>query len=163
MNVASVDFRSLLAYNHSETERWHAFFVKHPEALGIEVGGKTPKIRNLVAHIFQAEKWFASVLLGEDLPPAAYAVNSESLDEMFTQHESAHAMLARYLETADGAALGKMHEFKIRPGFQVSSQKLLVQFMYHGVNHWGQIAMLVRRAGLETGAPHDIILSSALQ
>lgn len=160
---AGMDFLTLLAYNHTETERWHAFFVQHPEALDIEVGGKMPKIRNLVAHIFQAEKWFASVLLGEDLPPASYAVNPESLDEMFAQHEQAHGMLAQYLETADEAALQKMHEFRLRAGYQASSRKLLAQFMYHGVNHWGQIAMLVRRAGLETGPPHDIIISTALQ
>ena len=57
----------------------------------------------------------------------------------------------------------KMHSFPRRPEYKCSSRKLLAQFIWHGVNHWGQIAMLVRRAGLETGPPHDIIIRTVLQ
>jgi uncharacterized damage-inducible protein DinB len=160
---ASISFRTLLAYNHSETGRWHALFVQHPEALDIEVGGKLPKVRDLIAHIFQAEKFFAAKLSGKDLPAKAYAISSESLEDMFAEHEKAHAMLAQYLETADEVTLQKMHDLQFRPGLSVSSRKLLVQFIWHGINHWGQVAMLVRRAGIEAGPPHDIILSTALQ
>lgn len=163
MSAAGIEFQTLLAYNHADAERWHAYFVQHPEALYIDVGGRTPKVRNLVAHIFEVEYYFASEL---DTPGANYAqLNPDALDEMYTKHEEAHGLLARYLETATSEEeMRKMHIFKRGDKeYQRSSRKLLAQIVWHGINHWGQIAMLVRRAGLETGPPHDIILSTALQ
>lgn len=162
MSAAGIDFQILLAHNHSETERWHAFFVQHPETLDIDVGGKMPKLRNLVAHIFEVEFFFASEL---DKPGASYAqANPDSLDELYAKHEEAHGLLARYLETATEEEMHKVHIFKRGDKeYQRSSRKLLAQIVWHGINHWGQVAMLVRRAGLDTGPPHDIILSSVLQ
>ena len=163
MSPASIDFQTLLAYNHADAERWHAYFVQHPEALDIDVGGKMPRIRNLVAHIFEVEFYFASEL---DAPGANYAqLNSGSLGEMFEKHEEAHGLLAHYLETATTEEeMSKMHIFKRGDKeYQRSSRKLLAQIVWHGINHWGQVAMLVRRAGLETGPPHDIIISTVLQ
>jgi uncharacterized damage-inducible protein DinB len=162
MSAASIDFQTLLAYNHSETERWHAYFVQHPEALDIDVGGKMPRVRNLVAHIFEVEFFFASEL---DKAGTDYVqLNSDSLDDMYAKHEEAHGLLARYLETATEEEMRKMHIFKRGDKeYQRSSRKLLIQIVWHGINHWGQVAMLVRRAGLETGPPHDIIASSVLQ
>jgi uncharacterized damage-inducible protein DinB len=162
MSVASIDFQTLLAYNHADAERWHAYFVQHPGALDIEVGGRTPKIRNLVAHIFEVESFFASDL---DSPGAANYVqlNPESLDEMYEKHEEAHGLVTRFVESATEEDMQKMHSFPRRPEYKFSSRKLLAQFVWHGINHWGQIAMLVRRGGFETGPPHDIIVSSVLQ
>jgi uncharacterized damage-inducible protein DinB len=163
MSAGSIEFQTLLAYNHAGAERWHAYFVQHPEALNIDVGGKMPKVRDLVAHIFEVEFYFASEL---DTPGANYTqLNPASLDEMFAKHEEAHGLLARYLETANSEEeMRKMHIFKRGDKeYQRSSRKLLIQIVWHGINHWGQIAMLVRRAGLETGPPHDIIASSVLQ
>ncbi len=162
MSAASIEFQTLLAYNHADAERWHAFLVQHPEALDIDVGGKMPKLRNLVAHIFEVEFFFASEL---DAPGPNYIqLNPDSLDEMYSKHEEAHGLLARYLETATDEEMRKMHIFNRGDReFRHSSRKLLAQIVWHSINHWGQIAMLVRRAGLETGPPHDIIASSVLQ
>ena len=161
MSAASIEFRALLAYNHGETERWHAFFVQHPEALDIEVGGRTSKVRNLVAHIFEVESFFASEVAGEQVGFLTF--NPDALEELFSRHEEAHGKVARFLETADEEVMQKMHAFPRRPEYKFSTRKLLAQFMLHGVNHWGQIAMLVRRAGIDAGPPHDIIISNALQ
>ena len=158
---ASIDFLTLLAYNHGETERWHAFFVQHPEALDIDVGGKMEKVRNLVAHIFEVETFFAAALSSDT--PERTTLNAGSLEELFAAHERAHAEISRFLETATEDDLKKQHSFPRRPDFFFSSRKMLIQIMYHGVNHWGQVAMLVRRAGIDVGPPHDIILSKALQ
>ncbi len=157
---AGIEFRTLLAYNHGETERWHAFFVQHPEALEIEVGGKMEKVRNLVAHIFEVETFFGAALFSDS--PERIALNPASLEDMFAAHEKAHAEISRFLETATEDDLQKQHSFPRRPDFYFSSRKMLIQIMYHGVNHWGQIAMLVRRAGIDAGPPHDIIISKAL-
>jgi uncharacterized damage-inducible protein DinB len=158
---AGIEFRTLLAYNHTEAERWHAFFVEHPDTLNIEVGGKMPRIRNLVAHIFEVESFFAAALSSDS--PERLTLNADSPEELFAAHEKAHAGISQFLETATEENLQKLHSFPRRPDFYFTGRKMLIQIMYHGVNHWGQIAMLTRRAGLETGPPHDIIISTALQ
>jgi uncharacterized damage-inducible protein DinB len=162
MSAASIEFQALLAYNHADAERWHAYFVQHPDALEIEVGGRTPKVRNLVAHIFEVESFFAAEL---EAPGSGtfHSLDPDSVEEMFARHEEAHGVVARYLETVNEQEMQKTHCFPRRPEYKFSSRKLLAQFMWHGINHWGQIAMLIRRAGLETGPPHDIITSSVLQ
>ena len=158
--TASIDFLSLLAYNHSETERWHAFFVQHPEALDIEAGGKMEKVRNLVAHIFEVESFFSHALASDS--PEYVKLNAESIDELFAEHEKAHGAIAQFLETATEEDLQKMHSFPRRPEYKFSGRKLLIQIMYHGVNHWGQVGMLVRQAGIDAGKPRDIIGTNAL-
>jgi uncharacterized damage-inducible protein DinB len=158
---SGIEFRTLLAYNHSETERWHAFFVQHPEALDVEVGGKMEKVRNLIAHIFEVEKFFAAGLSSDS--PERIAINPDSVDEMFSAHEEAHGTIAHFLETATEENLQTLHSFPRRPEYKFTARKMLIQIMYHGVNHWGQVAMLLRRAGIETGPPHDIIISTVLQ
>lgn len=158
---ASIEFRALLSYNHSETERWHAFFVQHPEALDIASGGKMEKVRNLIAHIFEVESFFSAALLSDS--PDYVKLDAVSVDDMFAAHEKAHSIVAQFLETATEEDLQKMHSFPRRPEYKFSARKLLIQIMYHGVNHWGQVALLVRQAGIDAGKPRDIIGTNALQ
>lgn len=158
-----VSFRDLLAYNHGETERWHKFFVQHPQALEIDAGGQTGKVGKLVGHIFQTELYFSSRLVAKDLPKEDYDPNSDSIDDMFYLHERAHGMLAHFLSTADENDLSKTYKFEFGGGFEATARKMLMQVFWHGINHWGQVAMLVRQAGFEAGHPHDIIVSSAMK
>jgi uncharacterized damage-inducible protein DinB len=157
-----VSFRDLLAYNHAETERWHKFFVQHPQALALDAGGQIGTVRNLIKHIFQTELYFALRLTDQVLPKEKYEPNSDSIDDIFYLHERAHGMLAHFLSVADEADLSRKHHFEFAGGFDASSRKIVLQFFWHGINHWGQIAMLVRQAGMPTEGPRDIILSKAL-
>lgn len=158
-----VSFRDLLAFNHSETERWHKFLVQHPQALELQAGGQIGTVRNLVKHIFQAELYFAARLAGKELPKEDYEPRSDSLDDIFYLHERAHGLLAHFLSIADEAEMSKKYHFEFAGGFDASSRKMVMQFFWHGINHWGQVAMLARQAGMPTEGPRDIILSKALQ
>ncbi len=158
-----VSFRDLLAYNHSETERWHKFFVQHPQALALEGGGQIGTVRNLVKHIFQAELYFASRLSGMEIKEEDFEPKSDSLDDIFYLHEKAHGLLAHYLSTANESEMTKKHKFEFGGGFEASSRKMVMQFFWHAINHWGQVAMLARQAGIPSDGPRDIILSHALQ
>lgn len=160
-DTVGVSFLGLLAYNHSETERWHAWFMQNPKAFDVVVGGKMNTVRDLVAHIFQAELFFAGLLAGNETPKTAYGYNS--VDEMFAMHEKAHGMLAHYIEQAGEDDMAKLYDLPWKEGLRVSSRKLLTQCFLHGVNHWGQIAMEVRQAGMPSEGPHDIILSKVMQ
>ncbi len=156
-----IDFKSLLAYNHGEAERWHAWFEQHPDALRLNVGEKMGTVLHLVGHIFQAELYFATKLTGEEISKSAF--DFETLEQAFAMHEKAHGLMARYLETADEAEMKHMHDLSFKPGMRVSSRKLATQFFLHGIHHWGQIAMEVRQGGIPSDGPHDILLSHALE
>jgi uncharacterized damage-inducible protein DinB len=158
-----VSFRDLLAFNHAETERWHKFFVQHPHALDLDAGGQIGAVGNLVKHIFQTELYFASRLAGKELPKEDYEPNSNSLDDIFYLHERAHGLLAHFLSIADEAEMSRKYHFDFAGGFDASSRKMAMQFFWHGINHWGQVAMLARQAGMPTETSRDIILSHALQ
>ncbi len=160
---AGISFRDLLAHNHHETERWHGWFVQHPQALELEVGGKTGTVRNLVKHIFQAEMYFAARLNGEALEPKSIETGSDSLDDIFALHEKAHAAMAHYLSHTDEAALAKSFHFEFGGGFDASARKMVMQFFWHGMNHWGQVALLARQGGFPSLGPHDIILSPVIK
>lgn len=158
-----VSFRDLLAYNHSETERWHKFFVQHPKAVEIDVGGQTGKLSELVKHIFQTELYFASRLSGKEISKGDYEPKSGSMDDIFYLHERAHSLLAQYLSRADETEMSKKHRFDFAGGFDASSRKMVMQFFWHGINHWAQVALLVRQAGMAVESPRDIIISHAMQ
>ncbi len=158
-----VSFRDLLAYNHSETERWHKFFVQSPRALDLDAGGQIGKVSELVKHIFQTELYFASRLAGKQLAKEDYEPQSGSTDDIFYLHEKAHSLLAQYLSSANEAEMSRKHRFDFAGGFDASSRKMVMQFFWHGINHWAQVAMLARQAGMPTEAPRDIILSKAMQ
>jgi uncharacterized damage-inducible protein DinB len=158
-----VSFRDLLAYNHHETERWHRFFVENPSALDVEVGGLTGKLRELVKHIFQTELFFAAKLNGEEPQMSWLETITDLLDEVFALHEKAHGMMAHFLANATEDDMTKTSKFSHAGGFEASARKMATQFFWHGFNHWGQVAMLVRQAGFETGKPHDIIISPKMK
>lgn len=154
-----ISFRDLLAYNHSETERWHRFFVEHPQALALAVGGQMGTIAKLVEHIFQVELHFATVLSGGEMVQSDFKPTSDSVDDIFYLHEKAHSRMAQYLSKATEAEMSEVHHFDFDGGFDASRRKVVMQFFWHGINHWAQVALIVRQAGMPVEKPRDIILS----
>ncbi len=162
-DTVGISFRDLLAYNHSETERWHRFFVEHPQALALEVGGQMGTVAKLVEHTFQTELYFATRLSGQEIIEADFKPASDSIDDIFYLHEKAHSKLAQYLSKAAEADMSKKHHFDFDGGFDASERKMVMQFFWHGINHWAQVALIVRQAGMPVEKPRDIILSHAMQ
>ena len=158
-----ISFRDLLAYNHGETERWHKFFVQHPQALDLNLGGQMGTVRKVVEHTFQTELFFATRLLEQQVVESDFRPNSDSLDDIFYLHEKAHSKLAQYLSKADEPAMSKVHHFDHDGGFDASARKMVMQFFWHGINHWAQVALIVRQAGMPVEKPRDIILSHAMR
>lgn len=158
-----VAFHDLLAYNHSETLRWKAWFEKNPAAYEVPIGekDKCENVRELVKHIFQAEVWFTIRLAGQD--PSREQFDPNSLDELWAMHERAHRRMTEYLAAADESDLRKTTTLPFEGGVNVSCRKLVTQYFLHGVHHWAQIAMAVRQAGIPSGGPHDYILSKVIE
>src|ERR1051326_1788303 len=99
----AIAFRDLVAYTDYLAQRWLNYFKNNPKALEIEVGGRAPKLRDLVTHIFQVEHFFSMLLLQDDMtddrrPAPIEAKNFEDLERM---HRETNESLTQYLGTTD--------------------------------------------------------------
>ena len=161
-HVPSLAFADLLAYTDYLAQRWLNYFEQNPAALKVEIGGRTPTLRDLVVHIFQVEDFFSDLLLqegaGATARPAQMA--SKSLKELRSMHQQAHKKLAQYIESASEEALQRTRT--LGP-VTASERKTLAQALLHGVHHWAQIAMEVRQAGFPAEPPQDIIASPVMK
>jgi uncharacterized damage-inducible protein DinB len=155
----AISFRDLLAYTDYLAERWLKYFGEHPAALDVDVGGKTGKLRDLVAHVFQAEQFFSNRLL-DDQAPLPTQKPSGSLEELARTHREANKKLAQYIAQATPESLA--HKQGFGP-VSASNRKMLAQALLHSVHHWAQVAMEVRQAGFPTEQPQDIIIAPVME
>jgi uncharacterized damage-inducible protein DinB len=157
----AVSFRDLLAYTDYLAQRWLNYFQQHPQALDVEVGGKTGTLRDLVSHIFQVEQFFADLLLqagaGSTAPPAKIAI--PTMEDLQRMHRESHQKLTQYIDSANEDALQQTRKLG---QVTVSDRKTLTQTVLHSVHHWAQVAMEVRQAGFPAEKPQDIIASPVM-
>ena len=127
----------------------------------MDIGGRTPKLRDLVTHIFQVEQFFADLLLQEGAGAMRRPdqMASQSLEQLRGMHQDAHKKLAQYIDSANEEALQRTRT--LGP-VTVSNRKTLTQAFLHSVHHWAQVAMAVRQAGFPTEPPQDIIASPVM-
>jgi uncharacterized damage-inducible protein DinB len=155
----AITFRELLAYTDYLAQRWLSYFEEHAAALEVSVGGKTGTLRDLVAHTFQVEQFFADRLLSHPSPPPK-KLESPALGELRQIHQDAHQKLAQYISLASEESLKKTQPFaSVSP----SNRKVLAQAVLHSVHHWAQVAMEVRQAGFPAEKPQDIIISPVME
>ncbi|HEX2329958.1 MAG TPA: DinB family protein [Candidatus Angelobacter sp.] len=154
-----VSFRELFLYNDHLAGRWISYFRQNPGAIDVEIGGQTGKLRNLVAHIFEVEIYFADRVL--DSGAGHTKLDPADLDALQQRHESSHKQLLKFVETADADTLAGRQDFGPVKG--VTVRKMLTQAALHSVHHWAQVAMAVRQAGFPTDKPQDIIITDAME
>src|SRR5579859_4971725 len=162
MAEPAIAFSDLLAYTDYLAQRWLNYFRQHPKALEVEVGGRTPTLRDLVTHIFQVEDFFSKLLLQEDMTatgrPAPIEVkNFEDLERM---HREAHQNLTQYIGSTSEE---KLEKTRTLGPVTVSNRKIFAQAVLHSVHHWAQVAMEVRQAGFPPEKPQDIIASPVMK
>ncbi|MDQ6885749.1 MAG: hypothetical protein M3068_00505 [Gemmatimonadota bacterium] len=160
-----LSFDVLMAYTAGETRYWYDLFAEHPGALDVEIGeGRMGKIRGLVLHIFAVELRYAERLLGEEA--SSYeSFSAESLDDLFGIFGRGRDKLGRFVERATDDELRAVLAFEtVSAGTVRATKRTLVgHALLHGIRHWAQIAMALRRAGIGTQWPHDLIFSDAVQ
>jgi uncharacterized damage-inducible protein DinB len=158
----AITYRELIAYTDFLAKRWLDYFQKNQAALAVEVGGRTPTLRDLVGHIFQVELFFADLLFDTTAMPTARPpkLESPSLETLEHMHRDAHQKLCQYIGSVNEETLRQTR--KLGPTI-ASNRKILAQATFHSVHHWAQVAMEVRQAGLPTLPPQDIIISPALE
>ena len=157
---------ALLAWNRTETRRWHAWFAAHPATvLDLPFGeGRIATIRGLIHHTFVVDLRYAQRLAGQ--PVTAYeAIDEHHLDGLFALAERAHTLLAGWLEQATTAELDREHTFPtLSAGTRTASaRKIVIHACTHHVRHWAQIATVLRSHGHPSDWPHDFLMSDALR
>ncbi len=160
----AITFREMLAYTDYLAQRWLTYFKQNQAALAVDVGGRTPTLRDLVGHIFQVESFFANLLAqGASAPPPTAPppkLESPSLETLEQMHREAHEKLGQYITSASDQGL---QQKRTLGRTTASNRKILAQVVLHSVHHWAQVAMEVRQAGLPTQPPQDIIISPAME
>lgn len=157
---AGISFRELLAYTDYLATRWLTFFGEHPEALQVPAGGNTPTVGDLVDHVFLVEEVFSSFLHDGVRPPEKGTAGDIAVETFRRRHQEAYRKFTEYLGTASDDELRTKKKFS---RFEASPRKLLTQSTLHSVHHWAQIAMIVKRAGFDTGRPQDLILTDVME
>jgi uncharacterized damage-inducible protein DinB len=158
----AISFRDLLAYTDYLAGRWLNYFRQHPDALQVDIGGRTATLRDLATHIFQVEDFFANFLLQEDAVGMGRPAQMEArqIEDLERMHQEAHQKLAQYIASASEETLQKTRT--LGP-VTASNRKVLAQAVLHSVHHWAQVAIEVRQAGLPTEKPQDIIASPVMK
>jgi uncharacterized damage-inducible protein DinB len=155
-----ISFRELFVYSDYLAGRWIKYLNEHPDALEVEVGGRTGSLRNLVGHIFDVELFFAGRLAGENPARLSQEKEAATLEELLERHQKAQEKLLRFVESAGEEGLRRKHT--LGP-VTVSSRKVLAQTALHSIHHWAQVAMEVRQAGFPAEKPQDIIITDVME
>ena len=153
----AISFSELFAYTNYLANRWFGYFTEHEDALGINIGGQTSTLRNLVEHIVQVEEFFASRLLGQE--PTEKPENS-GLTDLLQMHKDANGKFETFLNASDD---DRLRDTQMLGSRRVSNRKMLSQAALHSVHHWAQVAMAVRQAGFPTGKPQDFIITDLME
>jgi uncharacterized damage-inducible protein DinB len=164
--AAGIAFETLLAYRDAETARWRAWFEAHPAGvLDVRLSdGEIGSVRRLVRHIFAVELRYAQRLAGAPVTDWG-EFREETLQEIFALGERARALVGEFLAGASDADFRERLTFATLSAGTItaSKQKILANFVNHGVRHWAQIATALRQAGHGDQWPHDLLVSDVME
>ena len=163
MNFTYAEF---LRYTQEERDKWRTWFVAHPDALDVELqpGGRYPTVGSLVDHIFLVERRHLQRLTSAPLDTKT-GLSGKHAPPLFDYGASVRRELEQYVAQLDEDAADEPRTFTVQSGgdFVLTPRKLLLHILLHETRHWAQIALAVRRAGLEPPGNHDLFYSRALK
>jgi uncharacterized damage-inducible protein DinB len=158
-------FEELRRYTHEEREKWRTWFVAHPEALEVEVqaGGRFPTVGSLIDHIFLVERRHLQRLHGAALDTHT-GLSGRHAPPLFDYGASVRRELDQFVAELDADVATEPRPFTLASGATLNAtpRKLLFHCLIHETRHWAQIALALRRAGLEPPGDHDLLFSKAL-
>jgi uncharacterized damage-inducible protein DinB len=162
-------FDELRRYTQEEREKWRGWFAAHPDAMQTELqpAGRYPTVGSLIDHVFLVERRHLQRLRGAALDTKT-GLSGHNAPPLFDYGASVRRELEQYVfevdERDDGAA-DEPRTFTVQNGgdFVLSPRKLLFHCLLHETRHWAQIALAIRRAGLEPPGHHDLFYSKALK
>jgi uncharacterized damage-inducible protein DinB len=159
-------FDEMVRYTNEEREKWRGWFVLHPEAMELEVqpGGRYPSVGALIDHIFLVERRHLQRLRGAELDTKT-GLSGRHSPPLFDYGASVRRELDQFTSELDDEAADEPRKITVQSGgeFMMTPRKLLFHCLLHETRHWAQIALAIRRAGLDPPGNHDLFFSKALK
>ena len=159
-------FDEFLRYTNEERGKWRAWLTSHPDAMEIEVqpGGRYPTVGSLVDHIFLVERRHLQRLTGVKLDDRT-GLSGRHVPPLFDYGASVRRELEQFAGDLDEDAADEPRTFTVQSGgdYVLTPRKLLFHCLLHETRHWAQIALSIRRAGLEPPGQHDLFYSRAMK
>jgi uncharacterized damage-inducible protein DinB len=160
-----LEFDELVRYTQEERDKWRAWFAAHPDALEIDVqpGGRYPTVGTLVDHIFLVERRHLQRLRSAALDTKT-GLSGHHAPPLFDYGASVRRELDQFVAELDDNVADEPRTFTVPNGdFVLTPRKLLFHCLLHEIRHWAQIALALRRTGLEPPGNHDLFYSKALR
>lgn len=161
-----LSFNEFLRYTQEERDKWRAWFVANPDALEIEVqpGGRYATVGSLIDHIFLVERRHLQRLRGAELDTKT-GLSGRHAPPLFDYGASVRRELEQFTSELDEDVADQPRKFTVQSGgdYVLTPRKLLFHCLLHETRHWAQIALSLRRAGLEPPGNHDLFYSRALK
>jgi len=160
-----LEFQELLRYTQEERDKWRTWFTSHPEALEIEVqpGGRFATVGALIDHMFLVERRHLQRLRSAPVDTTT-GLSGRHAPPLFDYAASVRRELDQFVADLDDDVANEPRLFTVQTGdFLLSPRKLLFHCLLHETRHWAQIALSLRRAGLEPPGNHDLFYSKALK
>ena len=161
----NLSYDELLRYTQEERDKWRAWFGAHPDAMEIEVqpGGRYPTVGSLIDHIFLVERRHLQRLTGTT-PDNKTGLSGKHAPPLFDYGASVRRELEQFVSELDDDVADEPRTFTVLNGeFVLTPRKLLFHIGLHETRHWAQIALALRRTGLEPPGNHDLFYSRALK
>jgi len=161
-----LEFETFARYTNEEREKWRRWFTDHPDAMDVEVqpGGRLATVGVLIDHIFIVERRHLQRLMR--LPPdSKTGLSGRHAPPLFDYGASVRRELMQFIAELDDEAADRPFAVTVQTGgeFQITPRKLLFHCLLHETRHWAQIALALRRAGLEPPGNHDLFYSTAMR
>jgi len=160
-----LSFEELNRYTQEERDKWRAWFALHPDAMEIDVqpGGRYATVGALIDHIFLVERRHLQRLRGVT-PDTQTGLSGRHAPPLFDYGASVRRELDQFIADLDDDVADQPRTFTVQTGeFVLTPRKLLFHCLLHETRHWAQIALAIRRAGLEPPGNHDLFFSRALK
>lgn len=156
----------LVRYTNEERDKWRAWFLANPDAMEIEVqpGGRYPTVGSLIDHIFLVERRHLQRLRESRLDEKT-GLSGRHAPPLFDYGASVRREFEQFAADLDEDVADQVRTFTVQSGgdFSLTPRKLLFHCLLHETRHWAQIALAVRRAGLEPPGRHDLFYSKAMK
>src|SRR6478735_483093 len=161
-----LDYDELLRYTQEERDKWRAWFVAHPDATEVELqpGGRYPTVGSLIDHIFLVERRHLQRLTDTPLDTKT-GLSGKHAPPLFDYGASVRRELEQFVSALDEDEADEARTFTVQSGgdFGLTPRKLLFHILLHETRHCAQVALALRRAGLEPPGNHDLFYSRAMK
>ena len=161
----NLSFAEMLRYTQEERDKWRSFFAAHPDAMEVEVqpGGRYATVGALIDHIFLGERRFLQRLTDAPLDSKT-GLSGHHVSPLFDYGASVRRELEQFVGDLDDYVADEPRTYTIQNAdFVLTPRKMLFHCLVHETRHWAQIALALRRAGIDPPGNHDLVFSKALK